>query len=174
MLPRAIANALQLPKLDAGNFTATKFDTTEDKAKFGSHLLRFIAEDYARGLWTNVFYNRLSLTFSNIAHCNSHGFWETFFETTADQIRFLENIARYPCWGDPTFTYSDVENQIKARVIKSGVIAWKEKILADERKKRDLTELARLQDIYEQTLKPSPGIPPAAPVSAMTQIDLFS
>lgn len=174
MLPRAIAAALQFPKQETADFTATKFDSSEDKAKFGNHLLRFIAEDCPPALWTKIFYNRLSNIFSNIAHYDSHGFWRTWFETTADQICFLENIAQHPCWGDPAFTYSDVERLIKARVIKSGVIAWKHKMLAGERKKNDLAELARLKALYE----PGTGaafIPdPVAASPTMTQIDLFS
>lgn len=174
MLPRAIAAALQFPKLDAAGFTATKFDSSEDKTKFGNHLLRFIAEDFPATLWTRVFYNRLQLTFANIAHYNQLGFWETWFETTADQVGFLQNIAQYPCWGDPGFTYSDVEEAIKARVKISEVIAWKQKILADERKKKDLTELARLKELYEPEAATPLSPIPATASSAMTQIDLFS
>jgi hypothetical protein len=178
MLPRAISTALQIPKLNAADFKATKFDTAEVKAKFGNHLLRFIAEEYPPHLWTKVFYNRLSMTFSNIAHYNQLGFWETWFETTADQIEFLQNIAKYPCWGDPEFTYSDVEKVIRARVRNSDVIAWKERILAEERKKRDLAELARLKSVYEEKSFPdaiseSQARSPAAPVRTH-QTDLFS
>jgi hypothetical protein len=174
MLPRAIAAALQLPKLDAADFTATKFDSPEDKAKFGNHLLRFIAEDFPATLWTKAFYNRLHLTFSNIAHYDQLGFWETWFETTADQVGFLQNIAQYPCWGDPAFTYSDAEEAIRARVTKSAVIAWKQKILAEECKRNDLAELARLKELYEPETATTLSQIPATASSAMTQIDLFS
>ncbi len=173
MLPPAIANAVRLPKLEPADFKATKWDTAEVKVKFGNHLLRFIAEDYPKFLWTNVFYNRLALTFSNIAHYNSHGFWITFFESTTDHIQFLRNIARHPCWGDPEFTYSDIERAVRARVIKSGIIPWKERILAEERKNMDLRELARLKLLYEQSpARPADPLP-AAPPQTMTQIDLF-
>ena len=74
------------------------------------------------------------MTFSNIAHYDSMGFWMTWFDTTADQIGFLKNIAQCPCWGDPSFTYSDIEKVIKARIRKAGVIEWKERLLAEERK----------------------------------------
>jgi len=177
MLPRAIATALQLPKLDATDFTPTKFDTAEVKAEFGNHLLRFIAEDYPKALWTKIFYNRLSMTFSNIAEYNIYGFWNTWFTTTADQIEFLQNIAKYPCWGDPEFTYSDVERVVRERVKNSGVVAWKQRILAEERKKKDLAELARLKSLYEE--KPLPDAisepqarPPAVPILTH-QTDLF-
>ncbi|GLR66910.1 hypothetical protein GCM10010909_15900 [Acidocella aquatica] len=174
MLPRAIAAALQLPKLDAADFTDTKFDTAEVKAKFGNNLLRFIAEDFPKTLWTKAFYRRLSMIFSNIAHYNEHGFWETWFETTADQIEFLLNIAQYPCWGDPAFTYSDVETIIGKRVKTCGVIAWKQKLLVEERKKKDLAQLARLKEIYEpETVAPLSLLQVAAS-SDMTQTDLFS
>jgi len=174
MLPRAIANALQLPKLGAAEFTATKFDTAEVKVKFGNHLLRFIAEDHPRSLWTQVFYNCLSMTFSHIAEHNSGGFWNTWFATTADHIGFLQNIATHPCWGDPAYTYSDIEKVVRARVIKSGVIAWKEKVLAAERRNRELVELTRLKSIYENSPPPAAEPLPAALTQILTQADLFS
>jgi hypothetical protein len=174
MLPRAIANALQLPKLGAAEFAATKFDTAEVKVKFGNHLLRFIAEDHPRSLWTQVFYNRLSMTFSHIAEYNSGGFWNTWFATTADHVGFLQNIATHPCWGDPAYTYSDIEKVIKARVLKSRVIAWKEKVRAKERKNQDLAELARLKSIYETSSLPASVPLPAALAQKPAQIDLFS
>jgi hypothetical protein len=171
MLPRAISTALQTPRLNAEDFKATKFDPAEVKAKFGNHLLRFIGENHPRNLFTDVFYNRLSMTFSNIAHYNKHGFWETFFESTTDYIRFLQNIARHPCWGDPAYTYSDVEQIVRARVKKSGVIEWQERLLVAEIKNRDLAELARLKAIYEQSPE---TLLPAAPTQNLTQTDLFS
>ena len=174
MLPRALAAALQIPKLEAAEFTATKFDTAEEKTKVGNHLLRFIAEDYPRALWTKAFYNRLSMIFSNIAHYDSNGFWETWFTTTAEQIEFLQNIVRHPCWGDPAFTYSDVEQVVRSRVKRSGIIAWKQRILTDESKKKDVAELARLKAIYEPDTAPPSDVPPAVLNFAMTQSDLFS
>jgi hypothetical protein len=174
MLPRAITAALQIPKLEAAEFTATKFDTAEDKIKFGNHLLRFIAEDFPRALWTKAFYNRLSMIFSNIAHYDSNGFWDTWFTTTTDQIQFLQNIVRHPCWGDPAFTYSDVEKVVRSCVKRSGIIAWKHRILADESKKKDVAELARLKAIYEPDTAPLSDVPPAVLNFTMTQTDLFS
>jgi hypothetical protein len=178
MLPRAIAAALQLPKLEAADFTATKFDMAEVKSKFGNHLLRFIAEDFPASLWNAAFYRRLSHTFGNIAHYNSAGFWNSCFETSNDQIEFLETIARFPCWGSAAFTYSDVERVIRARVANSGVIAWKPKILSDERKKQDLAELARLKSLYEPEITASESqhrdAASAITHMAMTQTDFFS
>ena len=136
--------------------------------------MRFIAEDFPKTLWTKVFYRRLSMIFSNIAHYNEHGFWETWFETTADQIDFLQNIAHYPCWGDPAFTYSDVETIIGKRVKNCGVIAWKQKLLVEDRKKKDLAQLARLKEIYEPENVPPLSQLPVAASPDMTQIDLFS
>jgi hypothetical protein len=174
MLPRALAAALQFPKLEAADFTATKFNTAEEKAKFGNHLLRFIAEDYPRALWTKAFYNRLSMIFSNIAHHDSNGFWETWFTTTTDQIQFVQNIVRHSCWGDPAFTYSDVEKVVRSRVKHSSIIAWKQRILAEERKKKDVAELTRLKSMYEPDTAPPSDVPPAVLSFAMIQTDLFS
>ena len=41
-----------------------------------------------------------------------HGFWGVFFEKLPGKIRFLERTVRWPCHGDPAFTYCDVERAI--------------------------------------------------------------
>ena len=48
MIPPAIVRALTNPPLDASDFTPTKWDTGEDKARFGNALLKFIANDCPR------------------------------------------------------------------------------------------------------------------------------
>jgi hypothetical protein len=114
------------------------------------------------------------MTFSDIAHYNKLGFWETFFENTADYVQFLQNIATHPFWGDPAYTYSDIEKVARARVIKSGVIAWKENVLVAERRNRELVELTRLKSIYENSPAPADEPLPAALTQILTQADLFS
>jgi hypothetical protein len=178
MIPRAIAATLKLPPLTSELFTPTKWASGEDKAKFGNHLLRFIAEDFPPGLWRKELYQRLSNCFSNIAHYNIHGFWETWFTSTRVQIEFLENIARYPCWGDAAWTFCDVEAAVKARIKPSGILDWKRDLLRGEVRIQDLAELARLRAIYETPSPPGTQINhPAAtplPTVARQQADLFA
>jgi len=61
MIPPAMARSLTLPRLEAGAFVATMWHSAEDKAKFGSHLLRFIADGFPKATFTKSFYLLLSL-----------------------------------------------------------------------------------------------------------------
>ncbi|MBB2164539.1 hypothetical protein HLH26_08285 [Gluconacetobacter sp. 1b LMG 1731] len=115
--------ALRRPALAAGGFTATRWHSADEKARMGDAILAFIARGMPRSGWTMSLYNRLSNMFGFIAHYDRHGFWHTHFASTAGRVAFLEQIAGYPCWGQPTAVWSDVEREIRARVLESGLIA---------------------------------------------------
>jgi hypothetical protein len=89
-------------------FTATKWSTAENKAKFANQLMAFIAADFPENKFTNAFYDRLHNCFMFIAHTDKQGFIATFFTCTEDKLDFLKLIARSPCYGSPEFTFSDV------------------------------------------------------------------
>lgn len=109
-------------KFEASEFTPTKVNTAEDKAKFANQFMRFVESDFKQSLFTKAFYQRLSLTFGHIAHFNQGGFFEQFFTTTADVLRFLEQSVNCPCYGDPEWTYSDVERALVEWLKGSGLI----------------------------------------------------
>ena len=94
-------------------FTPTKWDTAQDKVRFAQQFVRFVQSDFAAKHFTDRFYRRLSNTFGHIANYNRAGFWEEFFTTTADKVRFLEQTLQHPCYGDPAWTYSDVERALQ-------------------------------------------------------------
>jgi hypothetical protein len=60
---RTIPHALRTPSFRDSEFTPTEWSSAADKAWFGNHLLRFIAEDFPPILSTKRFYNHLSMTF---------------------------------------------------------------------------------------------------------------
>ena len=97
-------------------FTPTKFSTAADKAEFGNHFLRFIESEWAQALFTKDFYHRLSMCFGHIAHMDRPTFYETWFTCDQDRLRFLEKTLKWPCWGDPEYTFSDVERAIQQEV----------------------------------------------------------
>src|SRR5664279_3980752 len=97
------------PTFIASKFVPTKWDTTQAKAWFAKQFVAFVQSDFDGEYFTERFYRRLSMTFGHIAHYDRGGFWETFFTTTADKVRFLMETLQYPCYGDPAWTYSDVE-----------------------------------------------------------------
>ena len=47
------------------------------------------------------------------------GFYGRFFLTAEDKLEFLEQCVTWPCHGDPTYTYSDVERAVVARLRKA-------------------------------------------------------
>lgn len=59
-IPAAIDHILRLPPLQPEQFVPTKWDDRETKAKFGNHLLRFIAADCPETMFKQTFYQRLS------------------------------------------------------------------------------------------------------------------
>ena len=110
----------------AQEFTPTKFRTADEKAKFANHFFRFVDSNFAANLFTQKFYERLSNTFGHIAHYSKSGFYEEFFCNAADQLRFLEAIAKWPCHGDPAWTFSDVERAIQNEVARQHLVERQE------------------------------------------------
>ena len=144
---------------------ATKFSTAADKAEFGNTLLRFIESDWAPALFTKSFYNRLSMCFGHIAHYNRTQFYEEWFSSLAAQVRFLKHTLRFPCYGDPEYTFSDVEKAIQREIVNRNYLARYELRLAEEQQATDLALLSQLESKYtapvrEPDQKPRITAPP--------------
>ena len=129
-------------------FTPTQWNTAEDKAAFAKQFVRFVQSDFAAKHFTDKFYRRLSNTFGQIAHYNRGGFWAEFFTTTADKVRFLEQTFQWPCYGDPAWTYSDVERALQAWLQEDGTLGRYCKRLVEETEAAERAQLARLQVKY--------------------------
>ncbi len=132
----------------ADQFTPTRWEGAEEKARFARRFIRFVESDFAEREFPDTFYRRLALTFGHIAHFDRHGFYETFFTTTADKVRFLRLTLSHPCYGDPSYTYSDVERALQSWLHQNGVLAKYERKLADEQETSERAELSRLQAKY--------------------------
>jgi hypothetical protein len=154
------------------DFTATKFSTAADKAEFGNTLLRFIESEWESALFTKRFYNRLSMCFAHIANYNHAQFYEEWFSSLSAQVRFLKHTLRFPCYGDPEYTFSDVERAIQREINNRNYLARYELRLAEEQQATDLALLRQLESKYrtreegrDQT--PQRAIPPVdqAPVT---------
>ena len=166
--------AFQLPLLQAEQFTATRFDTAQAKADFGNQLLAFIAEGFPQKRFTQRFYGVLMQHFGMIAHYDQHGFWREFFTTTADQVRFLEEISSHPCWGDPAFTFSDLERVVVARLRTAGLVGRLRATLDREIEVAERALLNRLQARYQPEKSPVMELPrPRAAEWAADQPSLF-
>jgi len=134
-------------------FTATKFSTAADKAEFGNTLLHFIESEWAPALFTKSFYNRLSMCFSHIAHYNRTQFYEEWFSSLAAQVRFLKHTLRFPCYGDPEYTFSYVEMAIQREIVNRNYLARNELLLAEEQQAADLALLRQLESKYRTPVR---------------------
>ena len=129
-------------------FTATKFSTADDKAEFGNHFLRFIESERAQTLFTKDFYQRLSMCFGHIAHMDRPTFYETWFTCDLDRLCFLEKTLNWPCWGDPEYTFSDVERAIQQEVRKRNYLARYQLRVVEAERAREMETLRRLEAKY--------------------------
>jgi len=164
MLPATIVRALTTPAFEPNQFVATQWHSAEDKAKFANALMKFIANEFPRTAFSKSLYQRLSNTFGHIAHYNRDQFYSVFFERDADKVVFLEQTLRWPCYGDPTYTFCDVERAVQRRLKAANVIEVFRMREADATRKRELDTLARLQakygDANREPPSPSPQTPP--------------
>jgi hypothetical protein len=133
---------------DPAQFTPTKWSTAQDKAAFAKQFVRFVESDFALKHFTEKFYQRLSNCFGHIAHFNRGGFWETFFTTTADKVRFLEMTLRWSWGGDPAWTFGDVERVLQDWLQADGTLERYRERLAQEAEAGERAQLARLQAKY--------------------------
>jgi hypothetical protein len=149
-------------------FMPTKFSTNADKADFGNHFLRFIESEWAQALFTKDFYHCLSCCFGHIANYDRTTFYETWFTSDCDRLRFLEHTLRWPCWGEPEYTFSDVERAIQQEVRKRNYLARYELRAAEAVRSGEMETLKRLEAKYrtitshQSKADPAPTIPQAA------------
>lgn len=129
-------------------FTPTKFHSAEDKQKFAEHFKKFVKSGFKGGYFNNKFYQQLSNCFGFIAHYNREGFWAEYFAELPDKIRFVQEVLLHPCYGDPAFTFSDVEKHLQKWIHEEDTLV---SLLAEQQQteaKREIAELKRLQKKY--------------------------
>ena len=132
----------------ADQFTPTRWDSAEEKARFARRLIRLVESGFAERDFPQALYRRLSSCFGHIAHYNRRGFYEEFFTATEGKVRFLRMTLAHSGWGDPGFTYSDVERALRSWLHQNGVLGRYERRLAVEQEAGERAELARLQAKY--------------------------
>lgn len=144
-------NPLLRPRFTTADFVPTKWDSAETKADFANKLCQFIAADFKESLFTKTFYNRLHLTFGHIACYNREGFFGTFFRDLGGKVEFLEQTLQWRCFGDPTFTYCDVERAIQTRLRQCDLLTAYRALRAAEIERRERETLQRLSAKYRST-----------------------
>ena len=101
----------------ASQFTATKWNTAEDKARMASKITKFILNGFQQPAFTKELYKRLSTMFGHIAEYDIHGFYHVWFEDDAACLKWAENAMKGGVLGlvvgDPAWTWSDVEKALQ-------------------------------------------------------------
>jgi hypothetical protein len=129
-------------------YTPTKFSTAQDKEKFYKQFQKFVESDFARSKFPKWFYTRLSMTFGHIAHYDQHGFYGEFFTSTKGKAEFLKQTLLHGCYGDPAFTYSDVEKDLQAWVREQRLFEKYVEQYQQEQEQAERAEYARLSAKY--------------------------
>jgi hypothetical protein len=151
-------------------FVPTKFSSAQDKADFGNAFLHFIESEWARTAFSRSFYNRLSMCFGNIAHYNLATFYETWFTSDTDRLEFLRHSLQWPCWGDPEYTFCDVERAIQQEIRKRNYLARYELRAAEGVRSGEMETLRMLEAKYRAVVHVTPDEDLARKVSpASTQ-----
>ena len=140
-------------KVEAEQFTATKWASVEDKAKGFRALVSFIQAGFPESKFTRRVYDVLYLhMLGHIAHFNQAGFYAEWFATPERQLAWLRYAAHGGAYGagigDPAYTWSDVETVLVEWVRTSGLVARYEGIVEGRSRSRELTQLACLQAKY--------------------------
>jgi len=138
-------------------FVPSKFSTAQDKADFGNAFLHFIESEWARTAFSKSFYHRLSMCFSHIAHYDAAGFCETWFTSDADRLRFLRHTLGWPCWGDPEYTFCDVERAIQQEIRKRNYLARYELRAAEAVRFSEMETFKRLEAKYRPAANQAPA-----------------
>ncbi len=134
----------------ANQFTATKWASTEDKAKWANHFVRFAESDFKETLFYKDFYTQLSNMFHHIAEFNRQGFYSVWFSTDQNKIRFLKRCLESASYGDPSYTWSDVESVIRQWVFnRSDLVNFYMLRASKAIETEERAELARLQAKYK-------------------------
>jgi len=90
-------------------YKATAHNTADDKEWFEAAFKEFVEGGYQIKGFTQRFYQRLSNCFGHIAHYDRVGFFGEQFSTKEKIAAWEKRIAYWQAYGNPGFTYSDVE-----------------------------------------------------------------
>lgn len=155
-------------------FTAAQIPEADERSlgmsnlEFANHFARFVLAEFDRKLFTKKFYRELHNRFAHIAHHDIHGFYETWFTCSAERVAFLrhtlgiaEDGSRY------FFPYDGTERAIQRWVREQRLLEHWSQRLAEEKRDRELRQLAALKAKYE------PETPAEAPIVALAEPSPF-
>jgi hypothetical protein len=111
------------------------------------------------------------MCFSHIAHYDAAGFYATWFTSDADRLRFLRHTL-CPCWGDPEYTFCDVERAIQQEIRNRNYLARYELRAAEAVRSGEMETLKRLEAKYRTVAshQPDANSAPSIPTSAAQEV----
>ena len=138
------------------DFTPTRWDTADDKAKAATALLRFVHNGCPRTQFTKRIHNALHLhLFGHIAEYSLDGFYGAWFATPTRRLAWLRYVADGGAYGlrggDPGHTWCDVERAVAYELGQRGYLEQVAAVVAAEVEHAERAELARLTVKYGAT-----------------------
>lgn len=140
------------PTFSASQFTPTQWSSATDKARFANQIVRFVQSDFDPNLFTKATYERLSMCFGHIAHYDRGGFYATWFASTEDRAKWLYYVSKggaLGACGDPSYTFSDVEQALSKWVQHSGLAESYGQQVSNDTEIKERALLAALKAKYE-------------------------
>ena len=104
---------MKLPVINADQFTATQWQSKEDKRSWTIKFCRFIMGGCRPEKFSKQLYERLNGMFSHIAHYDRGGFANVWFSTSEARNQWLTYILERHMYGNPEWTWSDVEQVVQ-------------------------------------------------------------
>ena len=135
-------------------FTATAFDTAEDKAKAANALASFVDAGMPYSKFSNagVYHTLYQHMFSHIAHYDRDGFYDEWFSTPEARSRWIDYALNFGPWGysigDPGYTWADVEVAFVTWLNDSGIPHRVHREAEATVERRELGVLAALKEKY--------------------------
>ena len=141
---------MKIQNFSDNQFTPTQWETAASKARFANQFIEFVESGFSESKFPNWFYKRLSNCFGMIAHYDREGFYCAQFPNLSKKKAFIWNCLDYPCFGDPSFTYSDVEKLLQDWIVENKVSKQLEKKEEEQMEINERAELNRLKEKYEK------------------------
>lgn len=140
------------PPLLTEQFTATKWATAEEKARWANAMPSWIQRGFPEKGWRQGLYERLHQMYCHSAQYNRYGFYDEWFATVQKQRAWLEYVAKGGAFGggmgDPAWTWCDVERALSAWIRERDLVTHYQHLSAQDTEYTERALLAILQQKY--------------------------
>jgi len=135
-------------------FTATKWATAADKAKWANDMASWVSRGFPVSGWRKGLYDRLHVNlYGHIAEFNMGCFYDVWFANSYKQLSWMKYVLQgghFGIFGDPDCTWSDVERAFQTWLKESGLVEKQQESCSELTKQRELAQLAALKAKYEK------------------------